>query len=86
VLTNFVLLAKRHEKLTTIKEGSLEAGYLCGHYTLLAHGKVAKWYHNDFKGTGRITFKNYGSYYEPTSNSSESSVAVQRLYDFEIGW
>jgi hypothetical protein len=31
------------------KEGEVQRRFLCGHYTLLAHAKVAKWYHGEFK-------------------------------------
>ena len=34
--------------------GGLEARIACSHYTILAHAKVAKWYHEDFKGKGRL--------------------------------
>jgi hypothetical protein len=30
-------------------EGKAQRRFLCGHYTLLAHAKVAKWYHGEFK-------------------------------------
>lgn len=42
-------------------EKGLRARFLCGHYTLLAHATLAKWYHDEFKGRGRISFKNSGS-------------------------
>jgi len=60
--------------------------FLCGHHTLLAHAKVAKWYHEEFKGKGKITFKNSGNYFQPVTNSKEDAVAVQRSYDFVLGW
>jgi beta-glucosidase/6-phospho-beta-glucosidase/beta-galactosidase len=66
--------------------GGVEARFLCGHYTLLAHAKVAKWYHEEFKGRGRITFKNSGNYYEANSTSPADEVARQRNFDFSIGW
>lgn len=66
--------------------GGLEARFLCGHYTLLAHAKVAKWYHNEFKGRHRITFKNSGNYFEANSTKPEDEVARQRNFDFSIGW
>jgi beta-glucosidase/6-phospho-beta-glucosidase/beta-galactosidase len=66
--------------------GGLEARFLCGHYTLLAHAKVAKWYHNEFKGKHRITFKNSGNYYEANSTKPEDEVSRQRNFDFSIGW
>jgi beta-glucosidase/6-phospho-beta-glucosidase/beta-galactosidase len=53
---------------------------------LLAHAKVAKWYHEEFKGHGRITFKNSGNYYEANSTKPEDEVARQRNFDFSIGW
>ncbi|EUC40549.1 glycoside hydrolase family 1 protein [Bipolaris oryzae ATCC 44560] len=64
----------------------IKARFLCGHYTLLAHAKVAKWYHEEFKGRGRITFKNSGNYYEANSTKPEDEVARQRNFDFSIGW
>jgi WD repeat-containing protein 26 len=65
----------------------LRARFLCGHYTLLAHAKVAKWYHSEFKGRGRITFKNSGNYYEPADTTSAADQrSTQRNYDFSIGW
>ena len=64
----------------------VKARFLCGHYTLLAHAKVAKWYHEEFKGQGRITFKNSGNYYEANSSRPEDEVARQRNFDFSIGW
>ena len=39
-----------------------------------------------FHGTGRITFKNSGNYYEANSTSSADATAVQRNYDFALGW
>lgn len=66
--------------------GAVKARFLCGHYTLLAHAKVAKWYHEEFKGHGKITFKNSGNYYEAKTNSSADLVATQRNFDFAIGW
>lgn len=66
--------------------GGLKARFLCGHYTLLAHAKVAKWYHEEFKGRGRITFKNSGNYFEANSTKPEDEVARQRNFDFSIGW
>ncbi|KAF8540347.1 glycoside hydrolase superfamily [Trichophaea hybrida] len=64
----------------------LKARFLCGHYTLLAHAKLAKWYHKEFKGRGRITFKNSGNYFEPISNSPADLAATKRTYDFVLGW
>jgi beta-glucosidase len=66
--------------------GGDEARFLCGHHTLLAHAKVAKWYHEEFKGRGRITFKNSGNYYEANSTKPEDEIARQRNFDFSIGW
>ncbi|CAO2647359.1 Nn.00g082810.m01.CDS01 [Neocucurbitaria sp. VM-36] len=66
--------------------GGNEARFLCGHHTLLAHAKVSKWYHEEFKGRGRITFKNSGNYYEANSTSSGDEIARQRNFDFSIGW
>ena len=64
----------------------LKARFTCGHYTLLAHAKVAKWYHEEFKGKNRITFKNSGNYFEANSTSEADAVSVQRNYDFVLGW
>lgn len=67
--------------------GGLRARFICGQYTLLAHAKVAKWYHEVFNGTGRISFKNSGNYFQPNNtNSSLDLASVQRNYDFSIGW
>lgn len=66
--------------------GGDKARFLCGHHTLLAHAKVAKWYHNEFKGKGRITFKNSGNYYEANSTKPEDEISRQRNFDFSIGW
>ncbi|KAH0606329.1 uncharacterized protein H6S33_003990 [Morchella sextelata] len=63
-----------------------KARWLCGHHTLLAHAKVAKWYKEEFKGKGRITFKNSGNYFEANSTSTEDAAAVSRAYDFVLGW
>jgi len=60
--------------------------FLCGHYTLLAHAKLAKWYHEEFKGKGRISFKNSANYFEPATNSTKDLEAVKRTYDFTLGW
>lgn len=65
--------------------GGNRARFLCGHYSLLVHAKIAKWYHNEFKGTGRITFKNSGNYYEPNTTSEADKVAAQRNFDFAVG-
>ncbi|KAF8849549.1 putative beta-glucosidase 34 [Acephala macrosclerotiorum] len=67
--------------------GGLPARIACSHYTILAHAKVAKWYHSEFKGKGRITFKNSGNYYEPLNASSPADIdAVARNYEFVLGW
>ncbi|KAH8731743.1 WD repeat-containing protein 26 [Phaeosphaeriaceae sp. PMI808] len=66
--------------------GGIKARFLCGHHTLLAHAKVAKWYHEEFKGRGRITFKNSGNYYEANSTKPGDEIARQRNFDFSIGW
>lgn len=59
---------------------------MCGHHTLLAHATIAKWYHEEFKGKGRITFKNSGNYFEANSTSAADAAAVSRSYDFVLGW
>lgn len=67
--------------------GGLKARFICGQYTLLAHAKIAKWYHEVFNGTGRISFKNSGNYFQPNNtNSSLDLASAQRNYDFSIGW
>ncbi|KAL9620656.1 MAG: hypothetical protein Q9160_004792 [Pyrenula sp. 1 TL-2023] len=66
--------------------GGIEARIACSQYTLLAHARTAKWYHEEFKGRGRITFKNSGNYYEANSTSSGDTIATQRNYDFALGW
>ncbi len=67
--------------------GGLKARIACSHYTILAHAKVAKWYHEDFKGKGRITFKNSGNYYEANNTDSAADIdAVARNYEFVLGW
>ncbi|KAK5718231.1 hypothetical protein LTR17_015749 [Elasticomyces elasticus] len=65
----------------------IQSRFLCGHYTLLAHAKVAKWYHEEFKGRGRITFKNSGNYIQANdSSSNQDKLATQRQNDFSLGW
>lgn len=67
--------------------GGLPARIACSHYTLLAHAKVAKWYHGEFKGKGRITFKNSGNYFEALDPNSEGDIdATKRNYAFVLGW
>lgn len=67
--------------------GGLKARIACSHYTILAHAKVAKWYHEEFKGAGRITFKNSGNYYEANSTASAADVdSVARNFEFALGW
>jgi hypothetical protein len=58
--------------------------WLCGHYSLLAHARVAKWYKEEFRGKGRITCKNSGNYYEANSTKPEDEVARQRNFDFNV--
>jgi beta-glucosidase len=65
----------------------MRARFLCGHYTLLAHAKVAKWYREEFKGSGRISFKNAGNYFEPAdATSAADQRSTQRNHDFSLGW
>ncbi|KAK8187225.1 WD repeat-containing protein 26 [Phyllosticta capitalensis] len=59
--------------------------FICSHLTILAHAKVAKWYKEEFKGRGRITFKNSGNYGEANSTSEGDRIAVQRSQDFTLG-
>lgn len=66
--------------------GGDKARFLCGHHSLLAHAKVAKWYHGEFGGKGRITFKNSGNYYEANSTKPGDEVSRQRNFDFAVGW
>lgn len=66
--------------------GGSRARFACGHHTLLAHAKVAKWYHNEFKGRHKITLKNSGNYNVANSTSAEDQASLQRSYDFTLGW
>ncbi|KAK7716555.1 hypothetical protein SLS57_006583 [Botryosphaeria dothidea] len=66
--------------------GGLPTRFICGHYTLLAHAKVVDWYRNEFKGTGKITFKNSGNFFQPNTSSEADALATQRNYDFVLGW
>ncbi|QSZ33991.1 hypothetical protein DSL72_005571 [Monilinia vaccinii-corymbosi] len=67
--------------------GGLPARIACSHFTILAHAKVAKWYHEEFHGAGRITFKNSGNYYAPSNSTSTADLdAVSRNYEFALGW
>ncbi|THV47149.1 hypothetical protein BGAL_0331g00070 [Botrytis galanthina] len=67
--------------------GGLPARIACSHYSILAHAKVAKWYHEEFHGAGRITFKNSGNFYAPNSTSSSGDVdSVARNFEFALGW
>lgn len=67
--------------------GGLSARIACSYYTILAHAKVAKWYHEEFKGKGRITFKNSGNYFEPLDPTSEADIdSTKRNYAFVLGW
>lgn len=66
--------------------GGVKSRFLCGHHTLLAHAKVAKWYKNEFRGRHKITFKNSGNYFEPNSTSEADQDAAQRNYDYSLGW
>jgi WD repeat-containing protein 26 len=45
-----------------------------------------KWYKEEFKGRNRISMKQSGSYLIPNSSSAEDAAAVQRGYDFNLGW
>ncbi|KAF2436903.1 glycoside hydrolase [Tothia fuscella] len=72
---------------TDDKVGKARRRFLCGHHTLLAHAKVAKWYKEEFKGKGRITFKNSGNYYEARDvNLPNDVLSAKRSVDFSIGW
>lgn len=65
----------------------LPAQYTCGHYTLLAGAKIMKWYKEDFKGRGRISVKQSIANYVPLNSSSAADLAaVQRTYEFNLGW
>ncbi|TVY67390.1 Beta-glucosidase 1A [Lachnellula suecica] len=67
--------------------GGLAARIACSHHTILAHAKIAKWYHEEFHGAGRITFKNSGNYYEAADPTSDADIdAVARNYEFVLGW
>lgn len=47
---------------------------------------MAKWYHEEFGGRHKITFKNSGNYGVANSSSPEDQAALQRAYDFTLGW
>ncbi|KAK4543951.1 hypothetical protein LTR36_004725 [Oleoguttula mirabilis] len=64
----------------------LPAQYACGHYTLLASAKIMKWYKEEFKGRRRISMKMSGAYYIPNTTSEADAAAVQRSYDYSLGW
>lgn len=64
----------------------IERQYQCGHWTLLAHAKTAAWYHNNFAGKGRISFKNSGNYFRANTTSAADVASVKRNYDFVLGW
>ncbi|EMC91873.1 glycoside hydrolase family 1 protein [Baudoinia panamericana UAMH 10762] len=66
--------------------GGLRARFLCGHYTLLAHATVYKWYKEVFGGTKPMTHKTSANYILPNSSSAADAEAVTRQYDFDIGW
>lgn len=66
--------------------GGAQARFACGHHTLLAHAKVAKWYHEEFGGRHKITFKNSGNYAVANSTAAADVEAKQRAYDFTLGW
>jgi beta-glucosidase/6-phospho-beta-glucosidase/beta-galactosidase len=67
--------------------GGIKARIACSHNTILAHAAVAKWYHNEFHGRGRITMKNSGNYYEARDPSLPSDVdAAARQFEFALGW
>ncbi|KAK4540488.1 hypothetical protein LTR36_009126 [Oleoguttula mirabilis] len=68
------------------KGGGIRAQYLCGHYTLLAHAEVYKWYKNVYKGTKPMTFKNSANYVLANSTSAADAEAVQRVNDYNMGW
>jgi beta-glucosidase len=65
----------------------LHARFLCGHHTLLAHARVAYWYRHEFKGRGRISFKNSGNFHQPADDGNAGDVrAARRQWDFSLGW
>lgn len=66
--------------------GGVRARFACGHNTLLAHARVAKWYHEEFKGKNKISWKNSGNYGVANSTSAADQQALQRSYDFTLGW
>lgn len=66
--------------------GGAKARFACGHNTLLAHARVAKWYHDEFRGRNKISFKNSGNYGVANSTSPADQAALQRSYDFALGW
>lgn len=69
-----------------IGTGGVRAEFQCGHWTLLAHATVYKWYKNEFKGTKPMTMKNSANYILPNSTSAEDLEAVKRVNDYNLGW
>lgn len=45
-----------------------------------------KWYKEEFKGRTRISMKMSGAYYLPNTTSVADAAAVQRAYDYSLGW
>jgi len=45
-----------------------------------------KWYKEEFKGQRRISMKMSGAYYIANSTAAADTAAVQRAYDFTLGW
>jgi beta-glucosidase len=69
-----------------VGEGGPKARFLCGHNTLLAHAEVYHWYKNVFNGTKPMTLKHSANYIIGNSTSEEDQAAVQRQYDYNMGW
>ncbi|KAG9246417.1 hypothetical protein BJ878DRAFT_497157 [Calycina marina] len=54
---------------------------------ILADLKVAKWYHEEYKGKGRVIFTNTRNYFEAANSYSEANIqVVQRNYAFVLEW
>ncbi|KAL9235761.1 hypothetical protein vseg_010497 [Gypsophila vaccaria] len=73
----------------TCPEGdSTTEPYIAAHHLLLAHASVFNLYKNKYKGRqqGFIGFNLYAFDFIPSTNSTEDANAVQRSFDFFLGW
>ncbi|PHT86175.1 Beta-glucosidase 11, partial [Capsicum annuum] len=62
--------------------------YIVGHNMLLAHSSAVRLYKRKYKSVqqGSVGISVYGSGYLPYTNSEADVIAVQRIFDFYIGW